>query len=173
MRRARSPRLEAAQQALIRHALTLAYGDLVDYATMSTLTGLPRQGLSALVKRANHAVLLPIHQRMLIVERGRGYRRASEQEVVAHADSRRKRGRRQHVWGSAEIDGIDLSRLPPEDRTRAAGILQRTTQAAADAHWNNQRAITHQQQALVFQRKTRQDLERVRHLFEELKGFFD
>ena len=131
-------------------AIHASVGVTLTYAELEQLTGHPYRLVQMWLARVNKR-LLP-YKRLLVNVRTVGYRVAPAEAHLAHAHHRRRKGNRQFRWSLAEYQGLDVSRLTPEQthvaetaiahlETIVAFARKRTT---AGIH-ASERAITHQQ----------------------------
>lgn len=109
-----NPDFSAACERLTERALQVERGTLLTFAALEDLTGLTRLALYRAVIRVTPELLNA--KRLLTNIYGEGYLLSDVQEHMDHADNRGKKGNRQHMRRWVEYQGLDLSRLTPDQK---------------------------------------------------------
>lgn len=82
---------------------------------LEAMTGFKKDRIQMLMAGVNKK-LLKGHNIMMTNVRGVGYKLATPQEQISHAEKRTKKARRQHRTAILELENIDVSKMTPEER---------------------------------------------------------
>jgi hypothetical protein len=106
----RNPQWSQALEEVAEWAVTAPIGTIRTHQELCERGGVAPSRLPGLVRTVNRD-LAKAHRRLVNV-RAVGWKVATPEEQLAHADARRQRARRQSRRGTGELDAIELSQLP-------------------------------------------------------------
>jgi hypothetical protein len=148
----RSADMAAGMESLQAKVLSMAPDEFVSHHDLQDLTGFEMPTIYQMIRRLNRE-LLKSH-RLLCNVRGQGYKLATEDDKVTHADNQRLRAMRRSAFGRRVLQVTDPMQLSAPKQARFVVLLDKLERSTSYLRWNSQRAKVMVEKSLLQVRKT-------------------
>jgi len=130
------------------------YGERFSYEQLKSMSGFDfRVNSGRQIVYGVNKLLLKRDFKYLINVRNYGYKIAMPSEQIAHASERKKSGIRDFVKGGRELEGLNKKKITPEEKIKAAHLLNSLNASLHIARKRNIEGIKKALKAIEVQKK--------------------